>query len=459
MSKVKHIILREYTTRVRKKAFIIMTILGPLLFAALMIVPVWLTQLEDQEEKKIVVVEYDRFGNPVTDSLMLFRGVFPDKDLLKFEYLGNLSELQVDALALESEYFGFLKIRHNVIASGQDVPIEFIAKAQPSLGIESHITSSLAKDLQNRKLLTYNVPYSVVKSLQTTVNLRTRTLDQEGFSDGDLTTKRRVVGYVCGLLIYMFIFFFGAQVMRGVVEEKTNRIIEVVITSVKPFQLMLGKIIGIGLVGLTQFVAWLILTLIIYQFTGYVMLNDKLDALQEQENVSTELFEAQSAQPSTTIENPKSEIDISGMLDNIQDINPPLVIGMFLFYFIAGYLLYASMFAAIGSAADNETDTQQFMMPVTIPLILSIVVMANAISNPSGQLAFWFSMIPFTSPIIMMARIPFGVPTTQIIASMTILVASFILLTWMSGKIYRTGILMYGKKVNLKEIIRWMRYK
>lgn len=459
MSKVKHIIFREYTTRVRKKAFIIMTILGPLLFAALMIAPMWLAQLEDMDEKTIAVIEFDRLGSPVPEEQMLTRGVFSDKELLKFTYLGSLTEMQVEALASESDYYGFLIIRHNVIASGQDVPVEFISQTQPSLGIESHITSSLEKDLQNRKLLAYDVPYEVVKSLKTNVTLRTRTTDQDGFSDEDLTMKRRVVGYICGFLIYMFIFFFGAQVMRGVVEEKTNRIIEVVITSVKPFQLMLGKIIGIGLVGLTQFAAWLVLTLIVYQFTGYIMLQNKLSDLQAQEEVSTELFEAQAAQPSMITENTSPEVDISGMLDNIQDINPPLIIGMFIFFFIGGYLLYAAMFAAIGSAADNETDTQQFMMPVTIPLILSIVVMANAISNPSGQLAFWFSMIPFTSPIIMMARIPFGVPTIQIIASMSILVLSFILLTWLSGKIYRTGILMYGKKVNIKEIIRWMRYK
>lgn len=457
MSKVKHIILREYTTRVRKKAFIIMTIIGPLLFAALMIAPVWLTQLEDQEEKKIAIVEYDRFGYPVQDSLMLFRGVFPDKELLKFEYIGNLSELQVEALAVESDYFGFLKIKHNVITSGQDVSVEFLVKEQPSIGIEMHITNSLEKYLQNYKLLSFNVPPNVIKSLKTHVNLATKKLHKDGFTDQGDNNIRRVLGYVCGLMIYMFIFFFGAQVMRGVVEEKTNRIIEVVITSVKPFQLMLGKIIGIGLVGLTQFLAWMILTVIIYQFSGHLILKDKLETLQKEET-STELFQSQ---PETQIntETTQTDVDFTGLMDKIQDIDILLVLGLFLFFFIAGYLLYAAMFAAIGSAVDNETDTQQFMMPVTIPLILSIVVMANAISNPSGQLAFWFSMIPFTSPIIMMARIPFGVPTIQIIASMTILVASFIIFTWMSGKIYRTGILMYGKKVNLKEIIRWMRYK
>ena len=461
MGKVKHIILREYLTRVRKRSFIIMTIVGPLLFAALMIVPTWLAQLEDQEEKKIAVVEYDRFGQPVPDSLMLFRGVIPDKDLLKFSYLGNLSERQVEALAGESAYYGFVVIRYNVIMSGQDTPVEFLSNSQPSLGIESHISSSLEKYLHNRKLLAYDVPPDVVNALKTKVDLRIRMLDKDGYSDEGLTTRRRAVGYIGGMLIYMFIFFFGAQVMRGVVEEKTNRIIEVVITSVKPFQLMLGKIIGIGLVGLTQFMVWIVLTVLIYQFSGYFIMSNKLDALQIEETQTNGLFEAPIAdnmevqQTETKI----SEQEVSDFMDKILELDPGLLLGAFIFFFIGGYLLYAAMFAAIGSAVDNETDTQQFMMPVTIPLILSIVVMMNAVANPSGQLAFWFSMIPFTSPIVMMARIPFGVPTHQVIASMSILVATFILFTWLAGKIYRTGILMYGKKVNFREIVRWMRYK
>jgi ABC-2 type transport system permease protein len=457
MSKVKHIIAREYTTRVRKKAFIIMTFLGPLLFAGMLIAPIWLTQLEDQDVKKIAVVEYDRFGSPVPDSLMVFKNVIADKALLKFEYIGGLSERQVEALAMESSYYGFLIIRHSVIFSGQDVSVELLAKEQPSIGVEMHITNSLENYLRDKKLLTYNVPIEIIKSLKTKVSLATKKLDKDGFRDqGNINTKR-AVGYVCSLLIYMFIFFFGAQVMRGVVEEKTSRIIEVVITSVKPFQLMLGKIIGIGLVGLTQFLAWVLLTIGIFQFASNYFLNEKLHNLQA-EQAPTELFESSNSVVVAS-ELSEPEMDVSGILDLVNDIDIVLVLSLFIFYFLAGYLLYAAMFAAIGSAVDNETDTQQFMMPLTIPLILSIVVMSNAISNPSGQLAFWFSMIPFTSPIIMMARIPFGVPVIQVIISMAILVVSFILLTWLSGKIYRTGILMYGKKVSFKEIFKWMRYK
>jgi ABC-2 type transport system permease protein len=244
--------------------------------------------------------------------------------------------------------------------------------------------------------------------------------------------------------------------MRGVVEEKTNRIIEVIITSVKPFQLMLGKIVGIGLVGLTQFAAWIVLTIAIVTFAQGFLLQGGLSAEQAQQ-VPTELFETNDL--NREIEQPAADVDVTKVMDMIASINIPKILVMFLFYFLGGYLLYGAMFAAIGSAVDNETDTQQFMLPITIPLIVSIIVMANAISNPSGQVAFWFSMIPFTSPIIMMARSPFDVPQEQIYASMAILIATFILFTWLSGKIYRTGILMYGKKVTFREIIKWMRYK
>ncbi len=459
MSKIKHIIAREYLTRVRKKAFIIMTILGPLLFAAIMIVPVWLTQLEDQSEKKIVVVEYDRYGKPVPDSLMFFKGVFKNKPLLNFEYIGGLTDGQVNALAQESDYFGFLKIRHNVIFSGQDVSVEFLSRKQPSMGLEMSITSALETYLQNKKLLTYNVPPDVVKSLKTNVWLATKILEKNGeYKDQGNVNVKRAVGYMFSFLIYMFIFYFGSQVMRGVVEEKSNRIIEVIITSVKPFQLMMGKIIGIGLVGLTQFLIWILLTTAIYQGASSFFLHQKLEAL-EQQAAPTGLFEHQSSNEVTTTQISNEDFNFSQVTDMVGEINIPLVVGLFLFYFLGGYLLYAAMFAAVGSAVDNETDSQQFMFPITIPLVISIVVMANAISDPSGHVSFWFSMIPFTSPVIMMARLPFGVPTIQVITSMIILVVSFLFLTWLSGKIYRTGILMYGKKVSFKEIAKWIRYK
>jgi ABC-2 type transport system permease protein len=245
--------------------------------------------------------------------------------------------------------------------------------------------------------------------------------------------------------------------MRGVVEEKSNRILEVIITSVRPFQLMMGKIIGIGLVGLTQFLAWVILSLFIFQGAETYLMKEKLASLQQEQN-PTELFQSP-ATPVQTNESSMEDIDVSGIIKDFYQIDFFYVLMVFLFYFIGGYLLYAAMFAAIGAAVDSETDTQQFMLPVTIPLIISIIVMMNAITNPEGQLAFWFSIIPFTSPIVMMARIGFDVPWEQLALSASLLVITFIFMTWFAGKIYRTGILMYGKKTGYKEIWKWLKYK
>ncbi len=460
MSKLKHIIVREYITRVRKKAFIIMTVLGPILFAALMIVPVWIATLEDQEEKRIAVIEFDNDGRPVPDSLMQLRNVFKNKPLLTFEYLDGMKMQQAEAFVKEGAYFGIIAVRHRVLFSGDEVSVELLAQKHPSMGIELHITNSIEEFLHDNKLLVYNVPPQVIKSLKTNVTLVTKRADKDGFvKQGDQNIKR-AVGYASGFLIYTFIFFFGAQVMRGVVEEKTNRIIEVIITSVKPFQLMMGKIIGIGLVGLTQFLTWIVLTFFIVTGAESFLLTKQLKELQAQhEQPAVGLFDSPVATEVAPETASPEDLDISLILDKLAQIDFVLVIGMFLFYFIGGFLLYSAMFAAIGAAVDSETDTQQFMLPVTIPLIISIIVMTNAISNPEGDVAYWFSIIPFTSPVVMMARIGFAVPVADFVLSASLLIITFICMTWFSGKIYRTGILMYGKKVNYREIWKWMWYK
>lgn len=434
-----------------------MSIIGPLLFAGLMVVPVWLTQLEDKEPKKIAVVEIDEFGRPVPDSTMILRNVFENKPLLKFDYLGEISVAQAEELAIISDYFGVLIVRHRAFLAGDKVSVELIAKKQPSFGIEMQIEQNLETFLYNKKLLTYNVPPQVINNLNTKVSIAIRRADENEIkSSGDINVKRGL-GYISGFLIYMFIFFFGAQVMRGVVEEKSNRIIEVIITSVKPFQLMMGKIIGIGLVGLTQFVTWIILSLVIFQFAESYMLNEKLHEIQNQQQ-TVELFNTQPATQQNT-EISMEDVELSGMFESLREIDFLFVLCVFVFYFITGFLLYASMFAAIGAAVDSETDTQQFMLPVTIPLVIGIIVMMNAITNPEGSLAYWFSIIPFTSPIVMMARIGFDIPVSELILSASLLILTFIFMTWLSGKIYRIGILMYGKKTSYKEIIKWIRYK
>ena len=452
MNKTVLIIRREYLTRVRKKAFIVMTILGPILFAAFLIIPAWLATVEEKEEKIIAVIEYSDENTPVPDSLRQF-DVITDNKNLKFEYTGYTT-LKVLKTTLEhSKYFGILHIPHNIINTGV---VELYARKEPSLGIEMHITKSLEKYIRNVKLRKMNIPVEVLNSTQTNIKLKTIKLEKGKYEEKGLKNLRRAVGYFSGFLIYFFIFFFGAQVMRGVIEEKSNRVVEVIISSVRPFQLMMGKIIGIGLVGLTQFAAWMILTFTIVSVAQETLLIKK--EMHSKQITPENIISAEPVTNEKMIAEDKIA-QFEGILDKINEIDFLIIISAFVFYFLGGYILYGSLFAAIGAAVDSETDTQQFMLPVTIPLIISMFLMINTFMNPSGKIAVWGSIIPLTSPIVMMARIPFDVPLLEIAVSMIVLVLSFLGTTWFAAKIYKTGILMYGKKVNYKEIWKWVRYK
>ena len=261
-----------------------------------------------------------------------------------------------------------------------------------------------------------------------------------------------ILGYVFGFFMYMFILLYGVRVMQGVMEEKQSRIVEVIISSVRPFQLMMGKIIGIALVGLTQLAIWVVLGFLIVS-TAKTCFPEMQPSAQQVQDI---MAQSQGAAQQTAGPQIDKMQEIFSMIDTI---NFPLIIGCFIFFFIGGYLLYSSMFAAVGSAIDAQEDAQQFTLPITLPIILSIMVLMSAIKNPEGPIAFWFSIIPFTSPIVMMARIPFGVPAWELILSMVVLVATFIGMVWLAGKIYRVGILMYGKKPSWKELGKWLMYK
>ena len=286
-------------------------------------------------------------------------------------------------------------------------------------------------------------------------------IGDDGRESKSYTEINMVLGMFAGFLIYFFIFMFGAQVMRGVIEEKTSRIVEVIISSVKPFQLMMGKIIGVGLVGLTQFLLWVVLTF------GIVTVITSTFAGKGQHKQSIEQSMMQNAskynpdnlaQTDAPSVKEKQDEGVNEIFEALNTVNFPVMIGAFVFFFLFGYLMYGSLFAAIGGAVDSEADTQQFMLPITVPLILSIVMMQYFIQDPSGQIAFWFSIFPLTSPVAMMIRIPFGIPYWQVALSMALLILTFLGTTWMAAKIYRTGILMYGKKVSYKELWKWLRY-
>jgi ABC-2 type transport system permease protein len=461
MNKIGLIIGREYVTRIRKKSFIIMTIIGPVLFAALIVLPGWLAQVEDKEMLEIAVVEYDANNQPVPDSLQFFRDVIPNKENLKFVYLNNARLPDILKAFEATQYDGVLFLPQSLISAGREVSVEFYYRKPPGLGTEMHISKSIEKFLFSNKLIVRNIPKDVVQSLETKVSLSRISWKNWPNKQEDTTDVKRGLGYAAGFLIYIFIFMFGAQVMRGVLEEKTSRIVEVIISSVRPFQLMMGKIIGIGLIGLTQFVAWLILTIGISTVAQQFFLPAPAKTVTEYAAPADIMRSAPATGEqvaSTAGEKEDAAIMFDGIMKKLKQINYALVIGAFLFYFLGGYILYGSLFAAIGAAVDNETDTQQFMFPIMVPLILGIIVMVNAFLNPSGKMAVVFSLIPFTSPIVMMARIPFGVPPLQLLASAALLIITFLGTTWLAAKIYRTGILMYGKKVTYGELWKWIRY-
>jgi ABC-2 type transport system permease protein len=335
------------------------------------------------------------------------------------------------------------------VISGSNIPWDL--KSQ----IQNKIQSLIEKDKMAEVVRQTAIPdlEEKIAATRTHINVETIKLGVGGEAKKSSTEIGMVLGYIFGFMIYMFIFIYGSMVMQGVMEEKQSRIVEVIISSVKPFQLMMGKIVGIALVGLTQFALWVLLGFAILSVSKSFYPGGASRAQQIQNVMAQNQDTAQQAAPAP--EKDKMQ-EIFSMVDTI---NFPLLIGCFIFFFIGGYFLYSSMFAAVGSAVDAQEDAQQFMLPITLPIILSIMVMMSAIKNPEGPVAFWFSIIPFTSPIVMMARIPFGVPTWQLLLSMVLLVATFIGMVWVAGKIYRTGILMYGKKPSWKEIGKWLTYK
>jgi ABC-2 type transport system permease protein len=310
-------------------------------------------------------------------------------------------------------------------------------------------------------LLAYKIDNldEIMKNVETNVSVQTKKIDESGAIKGTSTGIAMALAYISAFIMYMLVFIFGAQVMRGVIEEKTSRVVEVIISSVKPVQLMMGKIVGIAFVGLTQFLIWIFLTMGIVTVLKSTILQ-KTDMTEISQTVPQNLMSGdQQLAVTTQSANMSPELaEFSKMFDNAMNQPWGLIIISFIFYFITGYLLYASVFAAIGSAVDNETETQQFMLPVTIPIILALMVAMGTMQNPESSLSFWCSMIPLTSPIVMMARIPFGVPYWQIAVSMVLMLVTFLGFVWMAAKVYRTGILMYGKKTSWKEIWKWLRY-
>ena len=437
MNKIGLIIKREYLTRVRKRSFLLLTFLGPILMAAIYIIPIMLTLNSHTDHLRVAVVDESRwFENSFTSNEahtfvpMHGQPIDSIKEMVKTGVFDMALYVPPTQLNIPS---------NAIVYSIRQVPME----------VETYISSVMEKEIRNQKLMAKGVDPEIVSAVKTDVNLSVMRMDENGNEKETFTEVQFTLGVILAMLVCSFIVFFGGQVMQGVSEEKNNRIIEVIISSVKPFQLMMGKIIGVSLVALTQFVLWIVLTLVLYLgFSAYLGLSNpemlSQGTVMAQEITSNDIMSNESVQ---------------SILQIVHSIDFGTIIACFLIFFILGYLLYATLYAAIGSVVDNNTDSQQFTLPVTVPLMVAIISSFYIVNNPDGALSVWFSMIPFTSPISMMVRIPFGVPIWQIVVSVVLLAGTFVLMTWIAAKIYRTGILMYGKKLSYKEIFKWLKYK
>ncbi|GAA4370513.1 ABC transporter permease [Hymenobacter saemangeumensis] len=454
MSKIWLIAQREYITRVRKKSFIIMSLLGPLLTIALFAVPLLIAKMSDKD--KLVAV---------ADAGNLFAGELPaPKEDVRFVAVPT-DLAQAKAQYKAGKYDALLYVPPFEMEN--PAGFQIFSKQGVGLSLESDLRKTINKQIEMQRLRKSGITRETLDKLKADIDLQSISLSENGEKAAS-TGVSTAVAYGAGFLIYIFIFLYGVQIMRGVMEEKTNRIVEVMISSVKPFQLMMGKVVGIAGVGFTQLALWVLLSMgISTVFAGSVSPASAVAARTAQsgklaqaavEDDDTAVVQSETAAEKTER---KQATLVSKLSKGLSDMNMPLIIGCFLFYFLGGYLFYGSLFGAIGSAVDNETDTQQFMMPVTMPLVLTFVVsQAVLTTNPNGSVAFWMSMIPFTSPIAMMMRLPFGgVPAWQLALSMALLIGGFIGTIWLAGRIYRVGILMYGKKVTYGELSRWMFYK
>jgi len=440
MNKIGLIIRREYLTRVRKKSFILMTLLGPFLIAGLMMGAIYLGLSDDTNHFVLVVDQTPELEN----NLRAFEGRLNETDQIKFEYADD--PLSNDEFK-ESPYSLMLVINENIVSNPM---AELVSKKQPSLGVKSNLSKQVERIIEEEKLREHELSYDTYRSINTNVDLID--VDVNNMQKASHKQEKAIVGFAFAVVIYFFIFLYGVQVMRGVIEEKTSRIVEVIISSVKPFQLMMGKIVGIALVGLTQFALWVALTATLTMVAQSIFLPD----LGEQ----AAMAQTQMTQEAANDANASIEQETMNEYFELffHEINWTVMIGSFIFYFLGGYLLYASLFAAVGAAVDSEADTQQFMLPITIPLVFAFIVAEMALTNPEGSSTMIFSLIPLTSPIVMMLRVAMGVPWYEVLLSMALLVGGFLFTTWLAGKIYRTGILMYGKKVNYRELWKWIRH-
>ena len=437
MNHLPLIIKREYLTKVKNKSFIVMTFLSPLIMIALIAVVSYLSQLNNDKERTISVLDETGF----------LKGVFQDTGNTNYTNLNGLSLEDAIALVKEKEDYGLLHISAVDSVDAFSNNVKFYSEESPSISIISGLERKIEKRLRDKKLQKDGVTLAQIEASKTSVDIAQESFDGEKSSKIDNLVKL-AFGGIAGYLLFMFIIIYGNMIMRSVIEEKTSRIIEIIISSVKPIQLMMGKIIGTSLAGVTQFAIWVILGGVLMTIVSAIFGIDLSQGSAPQQELVNQAMQSQGAQAMA-----------ENVITAISNLPLANLVVAFIFFFIGGYLLYSSLYAAIGAAVDNETDTQQFMLPILMPLILAVYVgVFTVIEDPHGTVSTVFSFIPFTSPVVMLMRIPFGVPLWQQGLSLLLLIGTFIFAVWFAAKIYRVGILMYGKKPTYKELFKWLRY-
>ncbi|MDJ0647019.1 MAG: ABC transporter permease [Flavobacteriaceae bacterium] len=429
---------REFINKVKNKSFIIMTFLSPIIMVALIALISYLTQLNNDSVKTISVL----------DESGLFANEFESTGSTKYDILMNLNLEDAKKVVREAENYGLLYIPKADSVDELSDKIKFFSEDSPSLIVMDRIEDKIEEKARNIKLKESGFDPEVIAKLDVNINPGLETF--EGQKTSKLGSGLKLAfGGAAGYLLFMFIIIYGNMIMRSVIEEKTSRIIEVIISSVKPIQLLLGKIFGTSLAGISQFLVWVIIGGILLTVMTAVF---GIDVSGAQMAEQQELIK-------NVAENSEFQNQMAGIITEITNLPITNLVFMFIFFFIGGYLLYSSLYAAIGAAVDNETDTQQFMMPIIMPLMLAIYVgFFTVIENPHGTVSQVFSYIPLTSPVVMLMRIPFGVPIWQQMLSLVLLFGTFFVIVKLAAKIYRVGILMYGKKPTYKELAKWLKY-
>ena len=441
MSNILLIVQREFNERARKKSFILTTLLTPILMIALMVIPSLLMIYAKGDEKQVVVI----------DESGMIAGKLENSEELKFETTDLTTE---DARKVMTDKFGILSIGKNIMENQTDVRL--YVNSSSSMSLENNIREQICHIIETEKLRGYQIDNleQILDEVKSPVTMQVFRNDksQEEDAQAQSSAAASIIGYILGFILYMFILIYGAMVMQAVIDEKSSRVLEVLVSSVRPFDLMMGKILGVASVAVVQILVWAVLIIGVGGFVMPMMMPDDImqGVTAVQQGGAVETVATTSGLDSDLLQAVATATDTAYITK---------IFSFLMLFMLGGYLFYSAMFAAIGSAVENVQDASQLQMPIMLPIILALLVSTMVINDPNSTVAFWFSVIPFTSPIVMMARVPYDIPMWEVITSLVLLYASFVAMVWLAGKIYRVGIFMYGKKPGFKEIYKWLKYK